>query len=146
MLSVDPPPPVPLQPEEEIRGEWNVPWHRTGFESVTRLVLTNRRLVVHCVFTRAGWFAGRHARATVDLGRWQELLDAPLERLADPSFEHQKIGIGVLTELIIHGRPILIIDTDNQGFVESILPRISQARSARIAELPPERTAGTEPG
>lgn len=135
MATPAPPPAVTFEPGERAMGEWFVPWEKVGVESRTRFLLTDRRLVVQCVFTKAGWLAGKKQREMVNLGRWQELLNAKLEDLPEPTTGSQSAGIGSITDLVIGGRPVLIVNEYNQGIVTAMLPQISHQRAARIQSL-----------
>jgi hypothetical protein len=91
--------------------------------------------VVHCVFTKAGWMAGKKQREMVDLGHWQELLNSNLEDLAEPVFGSQQAGLAQLKTLIIGGRPMAIVNEDNRFVVETMVPQISHQRATRIQGL-----------
>lgn len=137
-----PAPPIPLEPGERLAGEWMVPFESAGVESVTRFFLTDRRLVVQCVFTRAGWMAGRKQRELVNLGQWQDLLISPLQELDEPSMGTQRAGMVSLRPLVIAGKPLIMVNDQNRLTVEAILARLAQVKAA---QTPGPSSADSEP-
>lgn len=140
MLPSVPPPQIPLDAGEQFTGEWTVPWESVGVASFTRFVLTDKRLVVQCIFTKAGWLAGKKERAMVNLGNWQELLNSNLEDLAEAAFGSQRAGMTSIRPLVIGGKPMVIVNEHNQSVVDAMLPQISHQRTARIQALEDERS------
>lgn len=138
MQASPPPPSVPFETGEVSVAEWLIPWASIGVESTTRFLLTDRRLVVQCVFTRAGWFAGKKEREMVNLGNWQELLNAKLEELNDPMFGHQPGPVTTLTNLMIGGRPMILVTEQNRPAIDTMLPKISHQRALRLQALAAE--------